>query len=272
MSYINQVQEIIDKRISSLDYLRRVHGGKLCYLNTVQLSKQDFEQIYWDENKQHPPLNSLNYFYLGGSLNTLFEHNQHSLSDLLKSFVAMLKEYETLTGIHENTPKNRIAGVGRRLFRGRLKSNTHDHQTITENTLSLSTVKSRQQSSSNSSGNAISPVSSTFSGASSVISTTTTLNGHEFHHLNVFHLPFIPDVYETFVSLCESLIEAYTQIKQIAKTQSVITHDCYELILKIDDKIRKFIISPTIKDIDTLSRSLIYEETTKLDSLLVQAK
>ena len=101
-------------------------------------------------------------------------------------------------------------------------------------------------------------------------------HNHDFHHLTLYQLPFVPDVYETFLSLCEILIQCYKQIhtliQQEGHTSMQAQQESYELLVKIDDKIKKQFISPTVKDIDSLSRSLLYEETTKLDSLLIQAK
>lgn len=199
-------------------------------------------------------------------------NHTHSLPDYLRTFHNLLKEYETLIGTTESSSKNKIAGVGRRLFRSRLKSADHAEYINTGNngkTTSSSTSKGRPLSASavsSSHGGGITPASPLF----------LSHHNHDFHHLTLYQLPFVPDVYETFLSLCEILIECYKQIhtliQQEGHTSMQAQQESYELLVKIDDKIKKQFISPTVKDIDSLSRSLLYEETTKLDSLLIQAK
>ncbi|CAN6638304.1 hypothetical protein TRVA0_017S00254 [Trichomonascus vanleenenianus] len=286
-SYSAGIQDIVEKRVASLEYLRKVHGGTICWLNTVQIAKKDFDGLYWDDHRQQPPLNALHFFYLGGSIPSIYGHDGQTLTEYLKAFLNVLKEYEILIGSNESTPKNKIAGVGRRLFKSRLKSADHSAaygsmitssssvSIITSNdmkakstALSLSHHHNNLHNSSPASQQShLSPLSSNAALPPSI----QVAGGHEFSYLAVYHLPFIPDVYETFLSLCEALIDAYKHIRDFIRAGPV-HHDSYELLLKVDDKLRKYVISPTVKDIDALSRSLIYEETTKLDGLLIQAK
>lgn len=75
------------------------------------------------------------------------------------------------------------------------------------------------------------------------------------------------------MSLCDMLIEAYKHIYTFSdQSSSAYTYEAYELLVVIDDLIKKDFISPTIQGIDMLSKSLIYEETTKLDGLLIHSK
>lgn len=102
---------------------------------------------------------------------------------------------------------------------------------------------------------------------------SNTPTDQEFTILTICHLPFIPDLHETFLSLCDMLIEAYKHINSFTATTSLsILHETYDILLTIDDIIKKDFISPTIQGLDMLSKSLIYEETTKLDGLLIHTK
>lgn len=127
----------------------------------------------------------------------------------------------------------------------------------------------------------------------------------EFPHLAIYHMPFSPDMYETFQTLCEVLIEAYKRIGAFLSvtgnsstgeennynmhTSDMTLHtsfasfsglsnklsagsDSYELLLKVDEHVKKFIISPTVRGIDMMSKSLIYEETKRLDNILIHTK
>lgn len=107
----------------------------------------------------------------------------------------------------------------------------------------------------------------------------------EFPHLIICHLPFTPDMYETFMTLCEVLIEAYRRINtflQIPNTATQITsnnnnlvvasHESYNILLKVDDHVKRYIIGPTVRGIDMLSKSVIYDETKRLDGILIHSK
>lgn len=165
-------------------------------------------------------------------------------------------------------------------------------------------------SSSTSIGSPIPTLSGT-AGSQIVNSMIPTSNGQiltkEFSHLTIYHMPFSPDMYETFQTLCEVLIEAYRKIysflslppplsliseetysnyfstnpnevpHNFSSTNSFLktngaSHDSYDLLLKIDEHIKKFIISPSVRGIDMMSKSLIYEETKKLENILIHTK
>lgn len=243
---------------------------------------------------------ALHYFFLGGALNNLLELEHLSLLEYVKLLLALIKEYETFTGATDSTPKNKIAGVGRRLFRSRIKSNdnTNDPSSMMANssssTNSSMNTNNNNNSTNNNNNNSNSKSRLSSFGSSHLHQHTANGNNHgnsgssnanniqlhnlssqfqDFQHLKIYHLPFLPDVYETFVSLCETLIIAFKYIGTLLEAApSATIQESYDLLCKVDDKLRKYVITPTVKDIDTLSRSLIYEETTKLDGLLIQAK
>lgn len=92
----------------------------------------------------------------------------------------------------------------------------------------------------------------------------------EFSLLAVMHLPFVPDVHETFVSLCDIWIAAYRHMLEFS--QGTQTSADLEALLSLDDWIKTELISPVIQKVDMLSKTLVYEESNKLDSLLIHAK
>lgn len=81
-------------------------------------------------------------------------------------------------------------------------------------------------------------------------------------------MPFSPDYYETFLTICEVLLKAYNHILQINNDTDNIN---LLAMTRIDEIIRTDIISPVIQHIDILSKSIVYEETTKLDSHLIHS-
>jgi hypothetical protein len=193
---------------------------------------------------------------LGGSLPLLIAKHEPSLNEFLKQLLHLLREYENLKSSSGDVTRNKISGVGRKLFRSR-KSDA-----------GLEPVKSRASSIS---GPSSVPTGSSVGGGAGPSSPTggVPVSG-DYLHLNIFPLPFTPDIYQTFLSLCDSLIHTYRHIERCLDNHLNLTHENYELLCKVDDKINKNFINPTVKEIDSLSRSLIYEETSKLGARLVR--
>lgn len=122
----------------------------------------------------------------------------------------------------------------------------------------------------------------------------------DYPHLIIHHLPFTPDMYETFQSTCDVLIDAYRRIEHLillsvnpsailttatssntrdqqpgpgqAQTAlpepQTITHESFALLVKLDELVKNQVITPTIKGIDTMSKTVVYEETKRLDNIL----
>lgn len=200
---------------------------------------------------------SAHYFYLGGSLPLLVSKSESSLNEFLKQLLLLLKEYDNLRAPPSgDVSRNKISGVGRKLFRSR-KSDTN-----------IEPVKSRASSISGPSS--IPPLSPVL-GSNGPVSPTASISGsNDYLYLNIFHLPFTPDIYQTFLSLCDSLIYTYRHIEDYLDNYQNLTPENYDLLCKVDHRINKYFINPTVKEIDSLSRSLIYEETSKLGARLVK--
>ncbi|ANB11294.1 hypothetical protein AWJ20_4098 [Sugiyamaella lignohabitans] len=208
-------------------------------------------------------LTTLHFFYLGGSIPSIIQRHAGSLTDYLKALLALFKEYESIKAQSDPTTSRTksVVGVGRRLFRARVKSET-----------SLSTVSSSTslnehhlRAGRNSSGSI--PSSLAF------IPSPTTSSIPEYSYLSVCHLPFVPDLAQTFLCLCETLIEAYKHIDTLVPNWQAVPQDVQELVSKLDDKVYKNVVAPSLKDIETPFRNVSYTESpsSKLSSLLSRA-
>lgn len=89
--------------------------------------------------------------------------------------------------------------------------------------------------------------------------------------LTVYHLPFTPDLHETFLSLCDMLIAAYRQVYNYNNLRDA-TAETWEAIQAVDELVKRDFIDTTVRDMDMLSKSLVYEETKRLDGLLINSK
>ncbi|KAK3957009.1 hypothetical protein QBC32DRAFT_201623 [Pseudoneurospora amorphoporcata] len=84
---------------------------------------------------------------------------------------------------------------------------------------------------------------------------TELLPGEEYTHLLTPNLPFDPDFFETFATLCDVLIDTYTRLLSLVPTARDCTGTVAELFTKADAKIRKIIVQGVIKEFEEQSRA-----------------
>lgn len=81
------------------------------------------------------------------------------------------------------------------------------------------------------------------------------LPGEEYTYLMTPSLPFEPDYFETFVTLCDVLIDCYTRLVTLISTPAVCTVALGELFTKADAKLRKIIVAGIVREFEDASRS-----------------
>ena len=80
------------------------------------------------------------------------------------------------------------------------------------------------------------------------------LPGEEYTHLLTPSLPFEPDFFETFATLCDVLIDCYSRLLILVPTSKECTSPVMELFAKADIKIRKIIVQSVVKEFEEASR------------------
>jgi hypothetical protein len=81
------------------------------------------------------------------------------------------------------------------------------------------------------------------------------LPGEEYIHLLTPSLPFDPDFYETFATLCDVLIDSYTRIAGLISSPAVCTPGVGEAFGKADAKLRKVIVAGVVREFEDASRN-----------------
>lgn len=108
---------------------------------------------------------------------------------------------------------------------------------------------------------------------SSVISFAATdtelLPGEEYMHLLTPSLPFDPDFFETFATLCDVLIDTYQRILSLLPTAKECTAPVGELFAKVDSKIKKIIIQGVVKEFEDNSRQQIRSEVANIGRVVL---
>ena len=247
-----QIHDVSSKRISTLVYLRKAHEGRVYWFNTLLFSKSDLSKIPFFEPKRLAR-RATNYLLLGISLPSILDLNSSNPQDCLRTLHALLVEFESYQQIHP--PEG---GSTSSLSRARLpqmfKRATH------------ATTKGRRTSSATDIGLPISTsdpadlkAMTTGATAGSTASSFPAseqdlLPGEEYTHLLTPALPFDPDYFETFATLCEVLIDCYTRIISLISSPTMCAPGTGEIFAKADAKLRKIIVSGIIKEFEEESR------------------
>jgi len=99
------------------------------------------------------------------------------------------------------------------------------------------------------------PSTSSSTASSFPISEQDLLPGEEYTHLLTPSLPFDPDYFETFATLCDVLIDCYTRIMSLIASPSQCAPGISEIFTKADARLRKIIVSGLVKEFQEASRN-----------------
>lgn len=95
------------------------------------------------------------------------------------------------------------------------------------------------------------------------------LPGEEYAHLITPSLPFDPDFFETFSTLCDVLIDCYTRIMSLVPSPSLCVPGVSETFIKADAKLRKIIVAGIVKDFEEASRGGAKSEITSISKVVL---
>jgi hypothetical protein len=80
------------------------------------------------------------------------------------------------------------------------------------------------------------------------------------HHLLTPSLPFDPDFYETFATLCDVLIDCYTRLMSLVSSPRECSPAVAEMFTKADARVRKIIVQGVVKEFEDSSRAGVKSE------------
>jgi hypothetical protein len=95
------------------------------------------------------------------------------------------------------------------------------------------------------------------------------LPGEEYSHLLTPSLPFDPDFFETFATLCDVLIDAYTKIMSLASSPMTCGPGVGEMFAKADARVKKLIIHGVVKEFEDASRSGVKSEVAGIGKVVL---
>ncbi|KAK3296815.1 uncharacterized protein B0H64DRAFT_110032 [Chaetomium fimeti] len=276
------IQETASKRISTLDYLRKAHEGRIYWFNTLLFDKPDLLRMpYFDARKLGR--RATNYLLLGISLPAVIDLNSNTPIEFLRSLNTLLAEFDAFQQIHTETgiaatslTRTRIPQMFRRaaapVSKGRRSSSAAGRDGDVG--YSLEQVDSNTGGGPNAAGAAAAAGTTTATpgptpapgsaageaahhggvmtfGASEV----DLLPGEEYTYLLTPTLPFDPDFFETFATLCDVLIDTYSRLLSLVPAPRDCGGAVAELFTKADGRIRKLFLQAAVREFEDAGRA-----------------
>lgn len=198
-----------------------------------------------------------NHLLLGISLSTIIDLNGSTALEFLKTLNALLSEFESFQSIHPPDGSSSLSrGRFPQMFK-RATTTTKGRRTSSAAEIGLPMGNDYSDSKSSSVGGAGGSVSA---GAAFAISENDLLPGEEYTHLLTPSLPFDPDFYETFATLCDVLIDSYTRLMSLVGSPKECNPVVAELFTKADARVRKIIVQGVVKEFEDSSRGGVKAE------------
>ena len=216
-----------------------------------------------------------NYLLLGISLPAVIDLNSNNPVEFLRSLNTLLAEFDAFQQIHTETgiaatslTRTRIPQMFRRaaapVSKGRRSSSAAGRDGDLGLGYALEPVDSNTALATTTAGStdpAAEPLAgggTTSTAGGSVItfgdSEVDLLPGEEYTHLLTPTLPFDPDFFETFATLCDVLIDTYTRLLGLVPTPRECGGTVAELFAKADGKIRKLFIQGVVREFEECGR------------------
>ncbi|KAJ6024457.1 hypothetical protein N7540_005254 [Penicillium herquei] len=252
-----QIHDMAAKRISTLDYLRKALEGRAYWFNTVHFSRADISRLpYFDARKLSR--RAVNYLLLGLSLPSILDVNS-TPSEYLRTLHALLLEFEAFQAVHppDGSSSSSLARARiPQMFKRAAHAGTKTRRASSATEIGLPMQSSDPTDLKSTAGNITSPSSA----AASVISfplaeSSDLLPGEEYTYLLTPSLPFEPDFFETFATLCDVLIDCYTRITSLVSSPAVCTVALGETFSKADAKLRKIMVAGAVREFEDASRN-----------------
>jgi hypothetical protein len=278
------IHEMASKRISTLDYLRKAyftpitsgwqiltsntrHEGRVYWFNTLLFNKPDLARMsYFDSRKL--ARRATNYLLLGLSLPTILDLNSSTPVDFLRTLNALLAEFDAFQTIHPPDGSSSSSLSRARLPQMFKRTNTGGKGRRTSSAAEIGLPMSSYEYDTKSIAGSISSVASS-TVTSFPSNDNDLLPGEEYTYLLTPSLPFDPDFYETFATLCDVLIDCYTRLMSLIASPKECGPHIAEMFTKADGRIRKIIVQGVVKEFEENSRSGVKSEVAGVGKVVL---
>ncbi|QIW98138.1 hypothetical protein AMS68_003656 [Peltaster fructicola] len=254
-----QIQETALKRVSTIQYIRRLHEGDVFFFNTLHVSQSGLSSMP-SFQPQKMGRRATSYFHLGHSLPVILDMKSSSPLEYLKPVSALLQEFETyqsLAGVDGS------GSLSRRGMGAMLKSGMGLGKGAGKNYRRASTTDAFSDSAS------LNPPTTSHSATFPDLPSPGFAAGYEFSYLLTPQLPFDPDFMTAFSTLCDTLIEMYSTLLSLVTGPEACGIALAEAFSKADKSIRKILVSNVVKEFEEHTRSGAKAEVAGLSKLVL---
>lgn len=238
------------------------HEGRVYWFNAVHFSRADLARLPYFEARKLSR-RAINYLLLGLSLPTILDVNSTPF-EYLRALNALLLEFEAFQAVHppDGSSSSSLARARiPQMFKRATHAGTKTRRASSANEIGLPMQSSDPSDLKSAAGN----LGAASSAAASVTSFPLTessdlLPGEDYTYLLTPSLPFEPDFFETFATLCDVLIDTYTRLTTLVASPSVCTVALGETFSKADAKLRKIMVAGAVREFEDASRNTVKTE------------
>ncbi|KAK2671343.1 hypothetical protein RAB80_013765 [Fusarium oxysporum f. sp. vasinfectum] len=250
--------DLANKRIATLEYLRKAHEGRIYWFKTYLFEKTDLNRMpSLDARKLGRK--ATNHLLLGLSLPTIIDLYSSTSIEFLRSLNSLLSEFDSFQQLHGESStaasltRARLPSMFRRPGgKSRRSTSAADMHPMVDEMASLPAAGG--------------PAPSVMNFAAAE---TDLLPGEEYTFLLTPSLPFDPDYFETFATLCDVLIDCYTRFLALVPSPRECSAPVAELFTKADSRVRKIIVQGIVRDFEEQSRSYVKTEVASIGKVVL---
>jgi hypothetical protein len=201
-----------------------------------------------------------NHLLLGLSLPTIVDLYSTTSIEFLRSLNSLLSEFDSFQQLHGDSStaasltRARLPSMFRRPGgKSRRSTSAADMHPMVDEMASLPSA-----------GGGPAPSVMNFAA-----SETDLLPGEEYTFLLTPSLPFDPDYFETFATLCDVLIDCYTRFLALVPSPRECSAPVAELFTKADSRVRKIIVQGIVRDFEDQTRSQVKTEVASIGKVVL---
>lgn len=233
------------------------HEGRVYWFNTVHFSRADLSRMPYFEPRKLSR-RAVNFLLLGLSIPPILDVSS-TPSEYLRTLNALLIEFETFQQVHppDGGSSSTLARARiPQMFKRAAHAGTKARRASSATEIGLPMQSSDPTDLKALVGN-ITPSATAAATVNSFPQTESSelLPGEDYSYLLTPSLPFEPDFFETFATLCDVLIDCYIRLISLVSTPSVCTVSLGELFSKADAKLRKIMVAGVVREFEDASRN-----------------
>ena len=253
-SIYQTILDTANKRMATIDYLRKVHEGDIFYFGTLHYTSAALHATVPSLQAHKLGRKATNYLALGYSLPLLLDMNSGTPLEYLKALTAVLSEFETYqsesVGGASSLSRARVGAMFKGIRSGRRASAATESISLDSTRAGLLNLPGHD-------GGGTSPVDG---GAAQL---------HDFQHLLTPHLPFDPDFATVFATLCDTLIDVYANLLALLHGPENCSPAVGEAFAKADKALRKILVANVMRELEEGTRQGVKTEVAGLGRLVL---